>query len=133
MNIMGNTAKDDVIVLGGREFKLVKNGLDEAQVASFIDELIKERDKLAQFQNHITSLNRLAEMTIVEADKLAAQIKTEATEQAKAESAAIIDKAKEQARQMSEKKISEAVEIANAKANAIKAKAEEEAALLLEN
>jgi hypothetical protein len=133
MNIMGNTAKDDAIVLGGREFKLVKNGLDEAQVASFIDELIKERDKLAQFQNHITSLNRLAEMTIVEADKLAAQIKTEATEQAKAESAAIIDKAKEQARQMSEKKIGEAVEIANEKANAIKAKAEEKAALLLEN
>jgi cell division septum initiation protein DivIVA len=133
MNIMGNTAKDDVIVLGGREFKRAKNGLDEAQVASFIDDLIKERDKLAQFQNNITSLNRLAEMTIVEADKLAAQIKTEAAEQAKAGSAAIIDKAKEQARQMSEKKISEAVEIANGKANAIRATAEKEAALLLEN
>jgi hypothetical protein len=133
MNIMGNTAKDDVIVLGGREFKRVKNGLDEAQVASFINELIKERDKLAQSQDHIASLNRLAERTIVEADKLAAQIKTEAAEQAKAESAAIIDKAKEQARQMAEKRITEAVELANEKANAIKAKAEEEAALLIEN
>jgi hypothetical protein len=133
MNIMGNTAKDDVIVLGTREFKRVKNGIDEAQVASLIDELIKERDKLAQSQNHITSLNRLAEMTIVEADKLGTQIKTEATEQAKAESAAIMDKAKEQARQMTEKKIAEAVELANEKANAVKAKAEEEAALLLEN
>jgi len=133
VNIMGNTAKDDVIVLGEREFKRVKNGLDEAQVASFIDELIKERDKLAKSQDHIESLNRLAERNIVEADKLAAQIKTEAAEQAKAESAAIIDKAKEQARQMSEKKIAEAVEIANEKANAIKAKAEEEATLLLEN
>ena len=51
--------KDSVIVLGGREFKRVKNGLDEAQVASFIDELIKERDKLAQSQGHIASLNRL--------------------------------------------------------------------------
>jgi hypothetical protein len=133
INIMGNTAKDDVIVLGGREFKRVKNGLDEAQVASSIDGLIKERDELAQSQNHITSLSRLAEMTIVEADKLATHIKTEATEQAKAESAAITDKAKEQARQMAEKKIAEAVELANEKANAIKAKAEEEAALLLEN
>jgi len=128
-----NAKKDDVVVLGGREFKLVKNGLDEAQVAPFIDELTKERDKLAQSQDHIASLNRLAEMTVVEADKLATQVKTEAEEQAKAESTAIIDKAKEQARQMAENKIAEAVEIANEKANAIKAKAEDEAALLLEN
>jgi len=128
-----NAKKDGVVVLGGREFKRVKNGLDEAQVASFIDELTKERDKLAQSQDHIASLNRLAEMTVVEADKLAKQVKTEAAEQAKAESTAIIDKAKEQARQMAEQKIAEAVEIANEKANAIKAKAEEEAVLLLEN
>jgi cell division initiation protein len=133
MNIIGNTVKDDVVVLGGREFKRVKNGLDEAQVASFIGELIKERDKLTQSQAHITSLNRLAEMAVVEADKLAAQVKTEAVEQAKAESAAIIDKAKEQARQMTEKKLADAVELANEKANTIKAKAEEEAVRLLEN
>jgi hypothetical protein len=133
-DIMSNNAKKDgVVVLGEREFKRVKNGLDEAQVASFIDELTKERDELAQSQDHIASLNRLAEMTVVEADRLATQVKTEATEQAKAESTAIIDKAREQARQMMEKKISEAVEIANEKANAIKAKAEEEAVLLLEN
>ena len=131
---MNNTAKKDgVIVLGEREFKRVKNGLDEAQVASFIDELIKERDKLAQSQDHIASLNRLAEMTVVEADRLATQVKTEAAEQAKAESTAIIDKTREQARQMMEKKIAEAMEIANEKANAIKAKTEEEAALLLED
>jgi hypothetical protein len=133
MNIIGNTVKDDVIVLGGRELKRVKNGLDETQVASFINELIKERGKLAQSQDHIASLSRLAEMTIVEADKLATQIKTEAAEQAKAESAAIIDKAREQARQTAEKRIAEAVEIANEKANAIKVKAEEEAAMLLED
>ena len=128
-----NTKKDGVVVLEGREFKRVKNGLDEAQVESFIDELIKERDVLAQSQDHIASLNRLAEMTVVEADKLAAQVKTEATEQAKAEGTAIIDKAREQARQIVEKKVAEAEEIANEKANSIKAKAEEEAALLLES
>jgi hypothetical protein len=127
-----NAKKDGVVVLEGREFKRVKNGLDEAQVVSFIEELIKERDVLAQSQDHIASLNRLAEMTVVEADRLAAQVKTEATEQAKAEGTAIIDKAREQARQITEKKIAEAVEIANEKANSIKAKAEEEAVLLLE-
>jgi len=128
-----NPKKDGVIALGGREFNQVKNGLDEAQVASFIDEIIKERDKLAQSQEHIASLNKLAEMTVVEADKLATQIKSEAEEQAKAESVAIINKAKEQARQVAEQKIAEAVEIANEKANAIRVKTEEEAALLLEN
>ena len=128
-----NAKRDDVVVLGGREFKRVKNGLDEAHVAPFIDELTRERDKLAQSQDHIASLNRLAEMTVVEADKLAAQIKTETEEQAKAEGTAIIDKAKEQARQMAEQKLAEAVEIANEKANAIQAKAEEEAALMLEH
>lgn len=133
MNIMGNTAKDDVIVLGGHEFKRVKNGLDDAQVTSFISELINERDKLAQSQDHLASLNRLAERAIVEADKLAMQIKTEAAEQAKAESAAIVDKAKEQARQMAEKKMAEAAKLAKEEANAIKAKAEKEVALLLES
>ena len=56
-----NARKDGVVVLGGREFSRVKNGLDEAQVASFIDELTKERDKRAQSQDHIASLNRLAD------------------------------------------------------------------------
>ncbi len=131
--MINNPKKDGVIVLGGREFNRVKNGLAEAQVASFIDSLIEERDKLAQSQEHIASLNRLAEMTVVEADRLATQIKAEAAEQAKAESTAIIDKAREQARQMAKQKIAEAVEIANEKANAIKATTEEEAELLLEN
>lgn len=133
MAIIGNTAKDDVVVLAGHEFKRVKNGLDEAQVASVINELISERDQLAQSQDHVASLNRLAERTIVEADKLAKQIKTEAAEQATAESAAIVDKAKEQARQTVEKKVAEAARLADEEAKAIKAKAEEEAAQLVEN
>ena len=130
---MSNTTKDDAVVVGGREFRRVKNGLDEEQVTSAVEELIKERDRFAESQVHVASLNRLAEMTIVEADKLAAQIKTEASEQAKAESAAIVDKAREQARQLSDKKLAEAVKTANEQAGAIKAKAEKEAVLLLEN
>ena len=56
-----NAKKDDVVVLGGREFTRVKNGLDEVEVAPFIDELTKEQDKLAQSQDHIASLNRLVD------------------------------------------------------------------------
>jgi hypothetical protein len=133
MAIIGNAAKDDVVVLGRHEFKRVKNGLDETEVTSFINKLVEQRDELAQSRDHVASLNRLAERTVVEADKLAVQIKAEAAEQAKADSAAIVDKAKEQARQMVEKKVAEAVRLANEEAMAIKAKAEQEAALLLEN
>ena len=130
MNISG---KDGVVTLGGREFNRVKNGLDEAQMKSFIDELVKERDELAQSQHHTASLKKLAETTIVEADRLAKQIKAEASEQAKAESAAVIDKAREQGQQMAERKQAEILKIANEKADAIQSQAEKKTALLLES
>jgi hypothetical protein len=130
MNISG---KDGVVTLGGREFNRVKNGLDEAQIKSFIDELVKERDELAQSQHHTASLKKLAETTIVEADRLAKQIKAEASEQAKAESAAVIDKAREQGQQMAERKQAEILKIANEKADAIQSQAEKKTALLLES
>jgi len=130
---MSNTGKDGVITLGGREFKRVRNGVDEAEMAVFIDELIKERDELAKAKHHIASLTKLAETTIVEADRMAAQIKAEASEQAKAERAGLIDEAEEQARQTAERKQAEVLEIANEKANAIRSEAEKEAAMLLEN
>jgi len=130
---MNISVKDGVVTLGGREFKRVKNGLDEAQITSFIDELIKERDELAQSQHHVASLTKLAETTIVEADTLAKQIKAEASEQAKAESAAIIGKAREQAQQMAERKQAEIVKVANEKADDIQSQAEKKSALLLES
>jgi len=130
MNISG---KDGVVTLGGREFNRVKNGLDEAQIKSFIDELVKERDELAQSQHHAASLKKLAETTIVEADRLAKQIKAEASEQAKAESAAVIDKAREQGQQMAEREQAEILKIANEKADAIQSQAEKKTALMLES
>jgi len=130
MNISG---KDGGVTLGGREFNRVKNGLDEAQMKSFIDELVKERDELAQSQHHTASLKKLAETTIVEADRLAKQIKAEASEQAKAESAAVMDKAGEQAQQMAERKQAEILKMANEKADAIQSQAEKKTALLLES
>jgi len=130
---MNNSGKDGSVTLAGREFKRVKNGLDEAEIKSFIDELIKERDELAQSQHHIGSLTKLAETTIVEADRLAKQIKAEAAEQVKAESAAIIDKAREEAQQAAEMKQAEILKMANEKADAIQTQAEKKSALLLES
>lgn len=129
---MSSSGKDGVVTLGGRQFNRAKSGLDEAQVAAFIEELVRERDSLAKSQHHIASLTKLAETTIVEADRLANQIKTEAAEQARAESTAIIDKAKEQAQQMAQEKQAEVLEAANQQASAIQAEAEKKAASLLE-
>jgi len=133
-----NGAKDDgaksgVVDLAGWELKRVKNGLDETQVASLINELIGERDRLNQRLDHLSSLTKLAERTVTEADRLAEETMTEAVDQAIAEAATLIAKAEAQAQQMIEEKRAEVINIANEQAAAIKAEAEQKAGLLLEN
>ena len=129
---MDSGTKDGIIEFGGCEFRRVKNGLDETQVMSFINELISQRDTLIQREEHISSLSKLAEKTVTEADKLAEEIKTEAINQAKVEAAAIMVEAEEKAQQMIEEKRAEIINIANEEALAIGAEAEREAELLLE-
>jgi len=128
-----NSDKDGFVELGGAEFRRVKNGLDEAQVASCISELVSQRDKFRQHEEHLSSLTRLAEKTVAEADKLAEEIKTEAKDQAKVEASTIITKAEEQAQRIIEEKRAEIINIATEQAEAIKTEAEREAELLLEN
>ena len=127
-----NGSKENVVELWGREFNLTRNGLDEAQVVAFVNELINERDQLLQRVEHLSTLTKLAEKTIVEADRLAEEIKKEAIDEAKAEARAILAKADEQAQQMIEEKRAEIINIANEEAQAIKANAEREAELLIE-
>ena len=126
-----NGAKDNVIDLGGWGFKRVKNGLDEAQVASIINELTGQREALIQRTDHLDSLNKLAERTVTEADRLAEEMATEAIDRAKAEAAAIIAEAKAQAQQMMEEKRTEIITMANQEATIIKAETERKAGLLL--
>ena len=121
-----NGAKDSVTELEGREFKIVKKGLDKAQVAAYInelvrqrDELISERDMLVQREEHMLSLTKLAERTVIEADKLTEEIKREAIEQAKAEAKIEADKLTEETKRKT-------MEQAKAEADAIMAKAKEQ-------
>jgi len=122
---------DDVIELGGKEFKRVKNGLDEEQVVPFINELIGQRDSLVQREEHLTSLTKLAEKTITEADKLAEEIKAEAMKQAEADAIELVAKAEEQVKQMIEEKRTEIINSANEEAAAIKNEAMRSAELIL--
>jgi len=123
-----NGGRENVVELWGHEFSLAKNGLDEAQVVSFVNELISERDLLLQRMEHLSTLTKLAEKTIVEADRLAEEIKKEAIDEAKA----ILAKADEQAQQLIEEKRAEIMTIATEEAEVIKANAEREAELLIE-
>ena len=121
----------DTVELWGRKFKRAKYGLDEEEVASFINELISERDMLIKHQEHLSSLTTLAERTVVEADNLAKQIQKETVDQAKAEANTIVARAEEQAQKIIEEKGAEAVAMAGREAEAITANAQQQAELLL--
>ena len=107
---MGTKPKStDTVELWGRKFKRVKDGLDGEEIASFLNELITERDRLIKQQEHLASLTKLAERTVAEADELVKQEWKEAMDQAKTEANAIVAKAKEQAEHILEEKRAEAV------------------------
>jgi len=128
-----NGDNNDFVELGEYELSRVKNGLDEAQVTSCINELIRQLDELKQHEEHFSSLTKLAERTVTEADKLAEDIKIEAKEKARTEAREIIAKAEEQAKQRSEEKRTEIIDMATEQAEAIKTEAKREAKSLLEN
>ena len=122
----------NVAELWGREFNIVKNGLSEAQVVSFVNELVNEQEMLIQRQEHLSSLTKLAERTIAEAEKLADGIKKEATDEAKAEASRIMTEAETRAQQITEKKRAEIIAKATEQAETIKTSAEREAELMLD-
>ena len=127
-----NSENNHIIKLWGQDFVRAKYGLDEKEVVPFVSELISQRDELAQRQEHISSLLKLAERTVSEADNLADQLKKEATEQAQAKASAIISEAEQQSQKIIEAKTAEALVIAKKEAKAIKAEAQQQAKLLLE-
>ena len=62
--------KNEVRALWNQEFRLVKHGLDEAQVTQFVDELLVKLEE-AKRQSDPTPLYTLAERTLQEAENLA--------------------------------------------------------------
>jgi cell division septum initiation protein DivIVA len=103
----------DVVELWGRQFNLVKNGLSEAQVVSFVNDLAKQHDVLLQRNEHLSALTKLAERTVSEADKLAVEMKEEAIKEGKAEAVKAIAEAEKNAKDNSERVIAEAKERAD--------------------
>jgi cell division septum initiation protein DivIVA len=102
----------DVVELWGREFNVVKNGLSEAQVVSFVNDLAKQHDVLLQRQEHLAALTTLAERTVAEADKLAEEMKGEAKRQAQEGAAKIISEAETSAKSEVSRMLAEAQSLA---------------------
>ena len=84
--------------LWDQEFTIVEEGLAEGQVVGFVTKLMQEHKELVQQFQSIGSLRRLAQATVVEAEKLAMTIKEEAKRQAETETARIIRESEEKAR-----------------------------------
>jgi vacuolar-type H+-ATPase subunit E/Vma4 len=126
------TAKETIITrkkngqqkeLFGRTFKIVKNGLDEDEIVSFLGGLIEQNTDLVAKLENLDSLNKLAENTVIEAQNEAERIRSEIEQNAKDMASAIISEAKAAA----EKNATERIEETERIAETIKASAEEEA------
>ena len=74
-------ANDDRVRLWGREFTRVRDGLDERQVRAFVDGLLSRLNNdepSSESGTYSATLDKLAQRTVVEAEKLADQLKEEA-------------------------------------------------------
>ena len=109
--------------LFGRTFKIVKNGLDEAEIVSFLGGLIEQNTNLVAKLEHLDSLNKLAENKVIEAQNEAERIRSEIEQNAKDTASAIIAEAKEAAERIARDRTEET----ERSVEAIKAGAEEEA------
>ena len=126
-----DTSDGKIREIWGRKFKIVKNGLDEAEVFSFIGGLIDQNNALASKLEHLDSLTKLAERTVIEANKQAQSTKKEGEEKANASAASIIAEAEEKARKEIDRITSEGERKARQSAQEKIAAAEQQAQSML--
>ena len=118
---------DKVKEIWGQRFRIVKNGLNEAEVSSFISTLTRQNDELINKVEHLSALTKLAESTVVDAENQAKSIRMQVEEEAKAQAANIITTAEEQAKLEADKIIAESKQQAEKIAQARVALAERQA------
>jgi len=81
-------------LLRGKKFKTVKEGLDEGQVVTFVDNLLDQHG--ASQQASADSLRSLLKTAVTDAEQFAASIKMKAQAEAEAEAAEIITQARQE-------------------------------------
>jgi len=116
---MDNSSK--TIEIHGRTFKTVKFGIDTQEVATLVKEMIDEKEALLKRQESLSTLTKLYEKTVIEADNMAKQIQLEARTQAQKEANEILMQAHERARNMVEEKTTEAIVLVQQQVKMMKA------------
>lgn len=117
----------EVTAFPGQKFRKVEKGLDEAEVYSFIANLMEQNYDLLRKLEHLDSLTRLAEKAVMEAGDQAKSMKTEIEAEAHLEAAAIIAEARDKASSEAEGIIAEAKKKAEESAQQILRAAKEKA------
>ena len=112
--------------LWGVSFSIAPQGLSEEQVVSFVNELMEKSAAEREKHEKQASLLKLAEQTVVEADRLAETIKERARNESQAEAAMIRAEAETSAREDARKIIEAAEQEAAAQSSAAIAKAQGE-------
>ncbi len=92
----------------GRQFRIVKDGLDEAEVFAFVGRLIEQNSELSNKLEHVDSLKRLAENAVIEATKQAKRMKIETRQAANEKAREIVIQAEEKTKAEAERIIAEA-------------------------
>lgn len=82
----------------GRQFTLVRNGLDEGEVFSFVGSLIEQNNDYAEKLEHLDALTKLGESTVVEAEREAERIRLQSHELASEEARAVVAEVEEKAK-----------------------------------
>lgn len=137
---MENENGGEVSLALGHKFKVARKGLDKNEVFEVIAGLISQNNEYAQKLEHLDSLTKFAEYTIIEASKVAQSIKAEIVEKAQEEATAIVADAGKKARMEAaiimaeaDKTSKERISVAEHEATGIVAEARQEAEELVRN
>ena len=105
--------------LWGVEFPIVARGLAEDDVVSFVNKLMEENRRVKEERERQSSLLKLAEQTVVEADRLAESIKEQARQEAEEEASKIRAASEQQAQEQAQRVVRKAEREAAERSSAI--------------
>jgi vacuolar-type H+-ATPase subunit H len=139
-NIMENKNDGEISLALGHKFKVAKKGLDKNEVFDFVASLINQNNEYAQRLEHLDSLRKFAEYTIIQASEVAQSIKAEVVEKAQEEATAIVADAEKKATMEAARIMAEAdetskerISVAEHEATGIVAEARQKAEELIRN
>ncbi len=86
--------------LWGHDFRVVENGLDEADVTAFVEGVLKEYQSAIERSKHVEPLHELAQNTVSEAERIASQIRAEAEGEADRRATQVVSDAEHEAQEI---------------------------------